>query len=121
VRNAIRYADPGTQIEIKLNASDGGAGRWATLAVSDRGPGIPEDQLGAIFRPFYRVDSARSPETGGFGVGLAIADRAVRLHKGRLSAANREGGGATIQMWFPAIQAAPEGAPAGNANHAKAI
>ena len=121
VRNAIRYADPGTQIEIELNASDGGAGRWATLAVSDRGPGIPEDQLGAIFRPFYRVDSARSPETGGFGVGLAIADRAVRLHKGRLSAANREGGGATIQMWFPAIQAAPEGAPAGNANHAKAI
>ena len=121
VRNAIRYADPGTQIEIELSAGDGGAGRRATLGVSDRGPGIPEDQLGAIFRPFYRVDTARSPETGGFGVGLAIAERAVRLHKGELSAANREGGGATIRMRFPAIQAASEGAPAGNGNHAKAI
>ncbi len=55
----------------------------AEIEVSDRGPGIPEDQLDAIFRPFYRVDYARSPNTGGFGVGLAIAERAVRLHTRR--------------------------------------
>ena len=72
--------------------------------MSDRGPGIPENQLNAIFRPFYRVDYARSPDTGGFGVGLAIAERAVRLHGGELSAVNRDGGGATIRISLPAIQ-----------------
>ena len=78
--------------------------RQAEIEVSDHGPGIPEDQLAAIFRPFYRVDYARSPDTGGFGVGLAIAERAVRLHHGELCALNREGGGATIRMRFPLIQ-----------------
>jgi len=68
--------------------------------VSDRGPGIPSDQLEAIFRPFYRVDDARSPDTGGFGVGLAIAERAVRLHGGELIAENREDGGVTMLMRF---------------------
>ena len=72
------------------------------MAVSDRGPGIPEDQLEAIFRPFFRVDDARSPETGGFGVGLAIAERAVRLHGGELTAENRTGGGATMLIRIPA-------------------
>ena len=74
--------------------------------MSDHGPGIPEGQLGTIFRPFYRVDSARSPDTGGFGVGLAIADRAVRLHHGEISAANRKGGGTTIRITLPATERA---------------
>lgn len=119
VRNAIRYADSGTEVEIELGANGMNGERRASIVVSDRGPGIPEDQLNAIFRPFYRVDSARSPDTGGFGVGLAIAERAVRLHKGELSAANRDGGGATIRMSFPALEAANDGARAGSANHAK--
>jgi len=77
--------------------------RLAEIEISDRGPGIPEDQLSTIFRPFHRVDSARSPDTGGFGVGLAIADRAVRLHHGEISATNRKGGGTTIRITLPAI------------------
>ena len=93
--------------------------RRASVTVSDHGPGIPPDQLTAIFRPFYRVDAARSPDTGGFGVGLAIAERAVRLHKGELSAANREGGGAAIRMSFPALEAGDNAARASNTNHAK--
>lgn len=119
VRNAIRYAESGTEVEIELAANGANGERRAILVVSDRGPGIPEDQLSAIFRPFYRVDAARSPDTGGFGVGLAIAERAVRLHKGELNAANREGGGASIRMSFPALEAAGDAARADHTSHAK--
>ncbi len=100
VRNAIRYTENGTEVEIKLGHSPNTV-RQAEIEISDRGPGIPESQLSAILRPFYRVDYARSPQTGGFGVGLAIADRAVRLHHGSLSAANRTGGGATFRISLP--------------------
>jgi two-component system sensor histidine kinase CpxA len=73
----------------------------AMVQVSGHGPGIPEQDLESIFRPFYKVDPARSPQTGGFGVGLAIAERSVKLHKGDLRAANRANGGLTIEMRFP--------------------
>ena len=86
VRNAIRYTATGSDVEIGLAPASGKDPRRVRLDIGDRGPGIPSDQMDAIFRPFYRVDSARSPGTGGFGVGLAIADRAVRLHKGELTA-----------------------------------
>lgn len=114
VRNAIRYTESGSEVEIELRPAISNAGRQASIQVSDRGPGIPEDQLGAIFRPFHRVDKARSPGTGGFGVGLAIAERAVRLHNGELNATNRAGGGAIIRMCFPAIEAATNGAQRAN-------
>ncbi len=101
VRNAIRYTKGGTAVDIQLTTANGrGAGK-VRIDVSDRGPGIPADQRDAIFRPFYRVDSARSPETGGFGVGLAIAERAIRLHKGEMSAVARDGGGTTIRITLP--------------------
>lgn len=103
VRNAIRYTEAGSEVEIRLGVSGRGQ---AEIAVCDRGPGIPKDQLKAIFRPFYRVDYARSPDTGGFGVGLAIAERAVRLHNGELCALNREGGGTTIHMSLPLLKPA---------------
>ncbi len=99
VRNAIRYTEPGSQVEICLRKDE--SCRTAVIEVSDRGPGIPESELEAIFRPFYRIDLARAAQTGGFGVGLAIAERAVKLHNGRISASNRAGGGATIQIAIP--------------------
>lgn len=104
VRNAVRYTEEGSSVEISLRASGGPGNGTALLEVSDRGPGIPVEQLNAIFRPFYRVDHARSRETGGFGVGLAIADRAVKLHHGELKVVNRAGGGAVIQMRLPAME-----------------
>ena len=104
VRNAIRYTESGTQVEIALTSALGPQGRVAVLDVSDRGPGIPEKDLDAIFLPFYRVDHARSPHTGGSGVGLAIAERAVKLHGGNLRAFNRPDGGATLRMELPAIE-----------------
>ena len=103
VRNAIRYTEPGTEVEICLATSKEGANRIATLEINDHGPGIPEDEIESIFRPFYRVDRARSPHTGGFGVGLAIAERSVKLHHGEVRAFNRKEGGTTVRMRFPAI------------------
>jgi two-component system sensor histidine kinase CpxA len=99
VRNAVRYTEAGTQVEIRLRQDH--SSKMAVVEVSDRGPGIPESELASIFRPFFRVDVARSAQTGGFGVGLAIAERAVKLHSGRITASNRAGGGACIQIWFP--------------------
>jgi two-component system, OmpR family, sensor histidine kinase CpxA len=104
LRNAIRYTEPGSEIEIKLDTVLDHEGEVAILDVNDRGPGIPENEIEAIFLPFYRVDQARSPDTGGSGVGLAIAVRAVKLHGGELSAVNRPDGGATIRMRLPILK-----------------
>jgi two-component system sensor histidine kinase CpxA len=104
VRNAIQFTDPGSEVEITLTAASDSHGQMALLDVNDHGPGIPEKEVKSIFLPFYRVDHARSPHTGGSGVGLAIADRAVKLHGGDLSAFNRPGGGATIRMRLPLAQ-----------------
>jgi two-component system sensor histidine kinase CpxA len=103
IRNAIQYTESGSEVDIALSVAQEREGRMAVLDVNDRGPGIAEDQLDSIFLPFYRVDHARSPHTGGSGVGLAIAERAVKLHGGDLRAFNRPAGGATIRIRLPAI------------------
>jgi two-component system sensor histidine kinase CpxA len=101
VRNAIRFTAEGTTVEIETDSIKDGIRNMSVVQVSDHGPGIPEQEIGSIFRPFYRVDPARSAQTGGFGVGLAIADRAIRLHKGEVRAFNRNSGGLTIELRLP--------------------
>jgi two-component system sensor histidine kinase CpxA len=101
VRNAIRYTDPGTQVTIRIAETTLEARHFASIEVTDSGPGIPDADLAHIFRPFYRVDQARSSHTGGFGVGLAITERAVRLHGGTIQATNRTHGGTSILFLFP--------------------
>ena len=88
VRNAIRYAPPGSSIEVRLGHSTG----KATLSVRDYGCGVPASALATIFEPFYRVDSSRDSATGGVGLGLAIAKRAVEVHHGQIWAENAEPG-----------------------------
>ena len=88
IRNAIRYAPPDTAVEASL-VRDGAEAR---LQVRDYGPGVPEEALARIFDPFYRVQGDRNRDTGGAGLGLAIARRAVELHKGKLSARNAHPG-----------------------------
>jgi signal transduction histidine kinase len=88
IRNAIRYAPPGTAVEVSL-ARDGAEAR---IQVRDHGPGVPEEALSRIFDPFYRVEGDRNRDTGGAGLGLAIARRAVELHKGKLLARNAHPG-----------------------------
>jgi two-component system sensor histidine kinase CpxA len=95
VRNAIRYAPEQSAIEIGATAKRSSA----IVTVRDCGPGVPGDALGRIFNPFYRVDQSRDSSTGGVGLGLAIASRAVSLHHGRISAANeRPGLRVTIEL-----------------------
>ena len=109
LRNAIRYTPPGGLVEVELCDLDrreaeviqtacGGL----KISVRDTGPGIARDHLSHIFRPFYRVDMARSESSGGFGVGLAIAERAVHLHGGKIMASNRATGGLNVQILLPA-------------------
>ena len=65
------------------------------IVISDRGPGIPQEQLEQVMEPFYRVEGSRNAETGGYGLGLSIAHTIARAHEGRLSLSNREGGTTT--------------------------
>ena len=101
VRNAIRYTREESVVEIDLSCEGQAGEQTAVLKVRDQGPGIPEDELGNIFRPFYRIDNARQRNTGGFGVGLALTERAVRLHHGEVGAANRPGGGLIVTLRIP--------------------
>jgi two-component system sensor histidine kinase CpxA len=89
IRNAIRYTPAGSSVEVNLKRSDDG---WACISVRDFGPGVPDSLLERIFDPFFRVDPSRDEATGGVGLGLAIAYRAVRLHRGRIGAANAHPG-----------------------------
>jgi two-component system sensor histidine kinase CpxA len=71
------------------------------VRVTDSGPGVPEDALDKLFRPFYRIDDARGRQTGGVGLGLAITDRAVRLHGGTIRVSNRPQGGLMVEIRLP--------------------
>jgi two-component system, OmpR family, sensor histidine kinase CpxA len=102
VRNAIRYTQEGSAVEIELKSEPRAAGE-AVLRVSDSGPGVPSDSLDKLFQPFYRLDDARGRQTGGVGLGLAITERAVRFHGGKVSAFNRPQGGLVIEIRLPMI------------------
>jgi signal transduction histidine kinase len=84
LRNAIRYTPPGQAVELRLETESDGA----AIIVRDHGPGVPEEMREAIFRPFFRVEDDRARMTGGVGLGLAIAKRAVHLHHGTIAAKN---------------------------------
>jgi len=103
IRNAIRYTPEGTTVEIELTGKQTANGPEAVLRVSDSGPGVPDASLDKLFEPFYRIDDARGRLTGGVGLGLAITERAVRFHGGRVSARNRREGGLQIEMRLPLI------------------
>src|ERR1700757_1700518 len=103
VRNAIRYTQEGTSVEISLSREARNAAAEAVLRVSDSGPGVPADALEKLFEPFYRLDDARGRQTGGVGLGLAITERAVRFHGGKVSASNRPEGGLLLEIRLPLI------------------
>jgi len=98
LRNAVRYTKDETAVEVQLRNEN----KTAVISVKDYGAGVPEDELKKLFRPFYRVQSARDRKTGGIGLGLAIAERAVRVHQGAIKAKNTENGLA-VEIRLPAI------------------
>jgi two-component system sensor histidine kinase CpxA len=101
VRNAVQFAPSDSEVEVRLERATHGGRDWATIRVRDRGPGVPESALEAIFQPFFRVSECRERKSGGSGVGLAITDRAVRLHGGSVRAANAAGGGLLVSIGLP--------------------
>jgi len=88
LRNAIRYAPRDTDVTVEAADSSSGI----TITVRDRGPGVPEADLPRLTQPFFRVNEARDPASGGIGLGLSIASRAVRLHHGSLAVENAHPG-----------------------------
>ena len=80
------------------------SGRDAILTVSDNGPGIPKEDQSHIFDRFYRVDKARSRETGGTGLGLSIVHQMVLMHGGTVTVDSEEGNGATFTVELPIHQ-----------------
>ena len=101
VRNAVRYTPEGTAVKIRLRCRRENGRGEAVVNVRDEGAGVPEEFLRDIFRPFYRMDDSRTRETGGAGLGLAITERAVRLHGGTVKAENVEGGGFVVELRLP--------------------
>jgi two-component system, OmpR family, sensor histidine kinase CpxA len=99
LRNAIRYAPAGSEIQLNCRATDDA--QQVILEVLDCGPGVPESMLSDIFRPFFRTAPGRESKSGGTGLGLAIASEAVRLHDGTIAACNRKEGGLQVTITLP--------------------
>jgi len=99
--NARTHTPDGTPVEIRL-ATEGG---FAAIDVSDQGPGMTEDEQHRVFERFYRGDPSRSRESGGTGLGLSIAAAIVRAHGGTIGVRAAEGGGATVRITIPLLEA----------------
>lgn len=105
VENAIKYSDDGGEVTIRLDTADDAKTvhdiGMAEISVVDEGIGIPERDLDRIFERFYRVDSARSRETGGSGLGLSIVRHALQNHRADIGVKSTEGVGSTFTVRIP--------------------
>ena len=98
VRNAIYYTPENTDVIISIEGNN----NYITLTVRDSGNGVAEDKLSDLFQPFVRIsESAQNITTPGYGLGLAIAKRAVEIHKGSIKAYNHASGGLCIEIQLP--------------------
>lgn len=105
IRNAVRYSAPTSEVNIFLYFDENHSHIY--IDIEDNGPGVPEDQLEQIFKPFYRVDVSREKKTGGYGLGLAIAWQAIHIHSGNILAMNRKKGGLRVRIILPLLQNQP--------------
>jgi signal transduction histidine kinase len=99
--NAVRFTPAGGRVTISAARGDG----QVAVAVADTGPGIPAEHLPRLFDRFYRVDTARSRDDGGTGIGLAIARSIVEAHGGRIRAESEPGRGSTFTFELPVAPA----------------
>ncbi len=100
LENAVKYSDTQSAVEVRTAAPSPG---WADIVVRDRGIGIPAKDLERIFERFYRVDRARSRETGGTGLGLSIVRHVATNHGGDVLVESQEGIGSTFTLRLPTI------------------
>jgi two-component system, OmpR family, sensor histidine kinase CpxA len=97
VRNAVAYTPEGSSVSVQL-VEEGGQ---LVITVRDQGCGVDESSIGSLFDAFYREGDARDRDSGGYGLGLAIAQRAVLLHDGAIRARNHPDGGLEIEIRLP--------------------
>ncbi|KMK73311.1 sensor histidine kinase [Kocuria rhizophila] len=100
IDNAVRYSPEHTRVGVGLRERDG----MAQITVTDQGPGISETEQDRIFERFYRVDSARSRQTGGTGLGLSIVKHVMAQHGGEVSVWSQPGRGSTFTLQIPLME-----------------
>ena len=113
--NAVKYNRQNGQVSVKLSKT---ADNHMVLTVSDTGIGIPKDKQNRIFERFYRVESSRSKETGGTGLGLAMCKHIISRHHGTVTLDSVEGRGTTITVTMPCLSAQEVSIEEGNAKAA---
>jgi heavy metal sensor kinase len=101
--NAVKYSPPGTSIEVQLTLvnSEAPGSRQLNLAIKDQGPGIPAAEADRIFDRFYRLDESRTRDTGGAGLGLAIAKWSIEAHGGKILLDSSPGSGSAFNIRLP--------------------
>lgn len=99
LHNAVRFTPPETAVEVSLQPI---GATEAIITVRDHGPGVPQDDLPNIFKPFYRAAASPSYDSAGSGLGLSITERIVLLHGGRIRATNDRNGGLRVEIILPA-------------------
>lgn len=97
ISNAVKFTEAGGRIAITIKDT----GEFVKTTIADSGQGIPEDELGHIFKPFYKVDKARDRSIQGNGIGLSIVKRIVDLHGGEIQVSSRVGEGTKISVKLP--------------------
>ncbi len=103
IRNALKYNAPGATVEVALCREASGK---ILVEVRDHGPGLAENELDAVFQPFYRVSGMAKAGTAGYGLGLAIAKRAIERHQGSINLSNCADGGLCVKIQFRASETA---------------
>ncbi len=101
LRNAIRYAPEGSTVAVTLERRSDAA----VVSIRDYGPGVPKESLPNLFQPFFRVEADRNRSSGGVGLGLSIAERAVSVHQGKIRAQNA-GPGLLVEIELPLAEKA---------------
>ncbi len=107
VENAVKYSKDGGVVQVRTRLT----GPWVEIMVADQGIGIPARDLDRIFERFYRVDKARSRDTGGTGLGLAIVQHVASNHGGDVQVSSEEGEGSTFVFRLPATLVVPDRLP----------
>jgi two-component system sensor histidine kinase SenX3 len=107
IDNACKYSDRGSTVRVASLSGES----WVEIAVCDEGIGIPASDLERVFERFYRVDRARSRDTGGTGLGLSIIRHVAQVHGGEVTVKSREGEGSTFTLYLPSAAANGSGRP----------
>ena len=97
MRNALRYTPLGKVVSLFVSEQ----GDEFKIKIIDQGPGVPEQFLNTIFKPFFRVDSSRPADSYSFGLGLALAERQLAAIRGSITASNEKNGGLCMTVTFP--------------------